>query len=633
MLRNILTIVLAGAMGYSSWAQTGFAEVSIASGIDFIVPGQRMGGGVAVFDYNNDGHQDVYITGNLGVDGLYKNNGDGSFTEVSTQAGIITNTTRTMGVITGDLDNDGYRDIIVSTQRSHDANLVYHNNGDGTFTEISYAAGFGNDSLPTTSMTVGDYNLDGYLDVYAINHNFKLDFMMDSLGNDTGYIPDCAGNLLYLNNGDLTFTEVALQMNVSDSGCGLAAAFTDFDNDGDMDIMVANDYGEWHEPNAMYRNDYPTNSFTNVSAASNMDARQYAMGIAIGDYDSDLDLDYYTTNIGRNMFFDNNGDGTFAENGMQNGTDDTFSDSTESYMTTGWGTAFIDIDNNTDLDLYVANGFLSLPFDLPQGPNGPNYQEWDKLFYNNGDGTFTNIADAEGVAGGDKCRGLACADFDADGDIDFFVSVLDHNSPTSRHLYLYRNDMINSNNYLQVDLEGVVGNKDAFGAHLIIKVGNKKWLHEVTAGSSHLSQNSSIAHFGLGDATVVDSLTILWPGGGEQVLTNIAGNQLIQVVEDTAVGLNEYFSRPAEMQMTIFPNPMVEEVQVKYYLDESANVELRLLNYLGQEVANIVSARQPKGNHVARINRNELGNNLSTGIYLMQLTAGDRMITRKLTVR
>jgi len=627
----LLLGVLTGTF-QSSTAQTSFVEVSQASGIDYVVPVFNMGGGAVFFDYNNDDNLDVYITGHTGRDALYENNGDGTFTDVTVAAGFgMTENIRTMGVVTGDIDNDGFRDIYISTRNNYHKNLLFHNNGDGTFTEISDAAGFPIDSLSANSSSMGDFNLDGYLDIHIINHMDSSGWIYDTAGNVVAYDHKCSPNSLYLNNGDLTFTEVNMQMNVGDVGCGLATAFTDFDNDADVDIMVANDFGQWIEPNGLYRNEYPTANFTNVGNSSGFDIGMYGMGIAIGDYDHDLDLDYYITNIGANKLMQNNGDGTFNEVGVAAGVDDTWADVNETEITTGWGTAFVDFDNDKDLDLYVANGYITTPVNEPNALDDP-----DKLFSNNGDGTFDNASTLAGLdASNGKCRGMAYGDYDNDGDVDVLVTVLDPSVNPTYHTLLYKNDNNNTNNYLKVKLQGVKANRDGFGAHLIISAGGEKWVHEVTAGSSHFSQNTSIAHFGLGDVTNVESLEIIWPGGRQQWLHNVAANQMITVVEDTTDSTTSIDHLKAFDPATfkVYPNPVTEYSRIRYTLSDGADVELMLVNQLGQQLELKALGKQAAGTYDQSISELIDISTLPAGMYTVKMTAGDVIANRKLIIQ
>lgn len=516
----------------ATWAQT-FTEVSLQSGInDLIHTPTMIGGGCAFFDYNNDGWLDIYISGGLGRDKLYRNNQNGTFTERGWQAGLaVTGLYYTMGVVTGDIDNDGYRDLFVTTlgigdsYHSHVPNILFRNNRNGTFTDISAQAGI-RDSAWSMAATMGDYNLDGFLDIYVANYVKSIRFIHDSVTTEViGFAHTGFANFFYMNNGNGTFTNIAPQLQVDDAGTGLAAAFSDYDNDRDMDIFLVNDFGAWVVPNKLYRNEFPANAFTEVSASSGADAAIYGMGIAIGDYDQDDDLDYYITNIGENVFYRNNGNGTFTDVARQAGVENGYVDS---LFTTGWGTAFLDYDHDTWLDLFVSNGHIMAADFIATSEKDPK-----KLYRNNADGTFTDVTFLEGVGDSSIGRGFAMGDYDNDGDLDMLVTVITENmgSGNNAHALLFRNDIANGNHWLKVSVQGTYSNRDGFGSRVEAYAHGRKWIREIDGGSSHASQHSTTAHFGLGSLTRVDSVVVLWPAGGRSRIANIAADQLLTIIE------------------------------------------------------------------------------------------------------
>jgi len=306
-------------------AQISFTEVALNAGIDHVhkIGDFQGGGGAAVFDYDNDGLEDLYLTSGRNRDHLYKNNGNGTYTEVGIQAGLgYTGSVYTMGVIAGDIDNDGDRDLFITTRGPADnfeynlPNLLYQNNGDGTFTDISAMAGIV-DTAYSTSAAFGDINEDGYLDIFVGNFFPQVvEEVVDSLGHfypTTGYISGSA-NFLYLNKRDGSFLEAANLMGVQDSGCVWAVRFTDFDHDTNADLYIGNDFGvPLNTPNTLFQNTNPPFPLTDISVSSGADKYMASMGIAVGDYDENGFLDYYVTNAGTNVLLRNNGDGTFDD--------------------------------------------------------------------------------------------------------------------------------------------------------------------------------------------------------------------------------------------------------------------------------------------------------------------------------
>lgn len=530
VIRFLCLITALSLFGLKGNAQT-YEDVALQSGIQhFTVVGTVIGGGTAIFDYNNDGFQDIFLIGGERPDKLFQNDGDGTFTDVSLAAGIVKDSgLATQGVVTGDIDNDGDRDLFVTTMWGS-ANgsfkpfpcILYENNGDGTFTDISASAGI-LDSSWSVSASMGDYNKDGLLDIYVVNYVEMTHFINDSVGNTVGFNHDCFPNFFYINQGNNTFVESAATMGMDDVGCGLAVAWTDFDNDNDVDLFVVNDFGEWVVPNRLFRNNYPTNSFTEISDTVGANAGIYGMGIAIGDYDEDQDLDYYFSNLGRNVFYDQTDTG-FVDVTDFTGTTNTTVDSP--FLATSWGNAFIDYDNNTWLDLYVNNGYIPAADLIATDPDDPN-----KLYRNNMDGTFTDVSDAEGVSDHRVGRGSAYGDYDHDGDIDIVSVLVDNDTINSGLTKIYRNRQNTGNNWLNVRLEGTVSNRDAFGTRLRIVAGGRTFIREIDGGSSHASHNSSIAHFGLGNFNKVDSLIITWPNSAEEIVTDLNPNQHLYFIE------------------------------------------------------------------------------------------------------
>jgi hypothetical protein len=509
-----------------------FAENSSNAGIDHMCRSiGLMGGGVAVFDFNNDGWEDIYLTGGQDPDQLYRNNGDGTFTALPNNGGLFQGALNyTMGITTGDIDNDGFRDLLLTTYLDQPS-ILLRNNGNETFTYLPNALPQNTDWSLAASF--GDVNNDGLLDIYVTNYVEENHFIFGQ-GQVVGFAHECFDNLLYINNGNLTFTESTTQYVANDIGCALATAFSDFDNDRDLDLFVINDFGAWVEPNTILENQHPIAAFVNAGDNLNANQGMHGMGIAIGDYDRDADLDYYVTDIGSNLLLRNDGniftDVTF-ESGVEN-------DSIGGFNTVGWGAFITDYDNDGWPDLYVANGNISLPpFIMGSDINS------DRLYRNEGDLTFSDVTDVNGLGGVTHSRGAAHGDFDNDGLMDFVVchTAASEGEEQSK---LYINQTDNSGNWLKVKLEGTVSNRDAFGSHVIVVSNGFRTIAEVDGGSSHASQNSSILHFGLGQFTSADSVIVHFTSGTTQVYTEVAANQMLSIVETPVItDINEELLR------------------------------------------------------------------------------------------
>ncbi|MEO1259323.1 MAG: FG-GAP-like repeat-containing protein [Bacteroidota bacterium] len=618
ILSFILFMVFHGAA-----AQVVFTEKAATKGIDhFHLSTDLIGAGLAVFDYNNDGWEDIWMNGGNQRDVLYANNGDGTFTEVGFQAGLlITAGYHTKGIVTGDINNDGWRDVFLST-RGGNTNLLLLNNGDGTFISITTFAGVDEGTEWSGAATMADFNSDGWLDIYVGNYIESNDFLFDSTGNSIiGYAHTCFANKLYLNNGDLTFTDVSQGSGTADEGCALATMATDFNSDGEVDLLVANDFGEWVLPNAALENN--SGVFINNNQMNGMDSELYAMGIASGDIDQDNDPDYYFTNLGRNLLLENDG-GNFMDVTASAGVEDT---QAENGLTVGWGTALLDVDNDTDLDLFVANGFISaLSFNQTSVPNP------DKLFLNNAfpigeKMQFTDATEAAGLGDEGFARGMVHADFDKDGDQDLVVLQASGtaNPDLAFRTLFYENESANENNWLQVKLEGTISNKDAFGSKMRVVLNDRSWTHEVVSGSSHASQSTSIAHLGLGDAGQVDSLVVEWPMGGKQILTDIAANQFLHVREDTAMFTDVTAVLDGnELIATVAPNPCKDQTTVYISNQKQIKLTLELIRLDGTIINTWTTNGERLGIDTSR---------LPAGLYVLKIIAENKLInTLKLKV-
>ncbi|MFD0862247.1 FG-GAP-like repeat-containing protein [Sungkyunkwania multivorans] len=600
-----------------------FEEVAIAAGISHVYdPTGTMGGGATFFDFDNDGWEDLYVTGGNTMDTLYRNNQDGTFTDVTTSAGLTsTQDFYTVGVIAGDIDNDGDQDIFINTWGFFGSelqrNLFFINNGDGTFSEKGLEAGFIKTSFSMTATFI-DYNLDGFLDVYIGNYVENPMDTYDNEGNINGFAHDCFPNLMYKNNGDGTFTEVSRLLGLEDVGCALAVMATDFDQDGDMDLYIANDFGEFIVPNAMYRNDHPAETFTNVSSSCGMDVGIYGMGISSADLDKDGDFDYYVTNLGRNVLLENDGNQNFTDIATQAGVENTYAlDAPGNLFTTGWGTAFCDVNNDSWPDLLVSNGTVPAAAFIATGDIDPN-----KLYINNTDNTFTDASQSWGVDTQETCRGMSYSDYDRDGDIDFFAVSLNP-FPTSRSV-LYRNSLnpssaMNANHWLQIALEGTTVNRDAVGARVKVSLNNGDILiQEIHGGGSHAGQHSRILHFGIGTHNV-DKVEVIWPGGTVEDFGAFSTGQRVSLKEGDSVLSTASIG---EHSIRIFPNPSNEGVI--YIKGNTIFKSLEVYDILGNTIDRFLLKKDP-------VEQLDLGG-LPSGLYFLSFTGDGLRNTQKVVI-
>ena len=507
-----------------------FTDVTAKSGIDFhFTCGgaekrylmESMCGGIAVLDYNNDGWMDIFLVngstledfraGRCHPSKLYRNNHDGTFTDVSAPAGLAA-CNWGFGVAVGDYDNDGWEDIYVTNLSGA---VLYHNNHDGTFTDVTAKAGVGNASRWGTSTAFGDYDNDGLLDLYVANY---VDLDLDRLP-EFGSSPFCkyrgipvscgprglkgGRDRLYHNNGDGTFTDVSENLQI-DSGAyyGLGVLWLDYDRDGCLDLYVAND----SSPSLLYHNDCK-GGLTEVGAeagvAYSSDGREQAgMGIDSADYDHDGWPDIVKTNFSddtNNLY--RNEKGEFTDMAGPSG----FGPISVPFL--GFGVKFLDIDNDGWEDVFVANGHVNPQVD--RHSFGVTYAERPLLFRNTTQGKFEEVGLHSGLPLTRRyvARGAATADFWNDGAESVLVSVLD-GSPA-----LLQNQTPKRGHWLRLRLIGTRSNRDGFGARVEVRAGGSIQAAEARGNSSFESASDPRLHFGLGPATTIQSIVIRWPSG------------------------------------------------------------------------------------------------------------------------
>src|ERR1700722_8540058 len=483
---------------------------------------ETTGTGVAIFDYDNDGWPDIFIVNGTTLEGfpakeapsnhLYHNNHDGTFTDVTAKAGL-TATGWGQGVCVGDYDNDGWEDLYVTY---YGKNRLYHNQN-GVFTEVSEKAGVaGSGKAWGTGCAFVDYDRDGSLDLVVANY---VDFDL-ATAPAPGERPTCiwkgvpvmcgprglagAKNILYHNRGDGTVEDVTTKAHLdrTDGHYAFSVSTLDFDEDGWDDIFVACD----STPSILYHNNHD-GTFTDVAvtagAAFNEDGREQAgMGSTIGDFNGDGRLDIFKTN------FSDDTSTLYKNNG-----DGTFTDATSAaglglytqYL--GWGTTFFDIDNDGWPDLILVNGHVYPEVDTQH--LGSSYKEPRILYHNNGDGTCSDISASggSGLTTPASSRGLAVGDLWNDGRMSVVVSNM--NAPAS----LLENQVRTPNHWIALRTVGTKSNRDGIGARITVKVGSRMLVNEVRSGSSYISNSDMRVHFGLGTAAKVDWIEIRWPSG------------------------------------------------------------------------------------------------------------------------
>jgi hypothetical protein len=523
--------------------QAGLVEPTIYGGIEtksYII--EVVGCGVAFFDYDNDGWMDLFVLSGTRLDGapagatnrLYKNNRDGTFTDLTEKAGLV-RTGWASAVTVGDYDNDGFDDLFIT---GYGHNVLYHNNGDGTFTDVTEKAGLRQDTERYGSgCTWVDYDRDGHLDLCVANY---LNTTLEKLPKP-GENADCTWKgipvncgprglpsgfvQMFRNNGDGTFADVSRQSGIAAASGSypMTAVAADYDNDGWPDIYVACD----STPSWLFRNQHDgtfrEEALERGVALSEDGLEQAGMGVGVGDYDLDGNLDIFKTHFAddTNVLYRNDGKGNFDDVTIRAGI------GVETRYV-GWGAGIVDLDNDGYPDLFLVTGsvYPEVERRLPAYP----FRTPRLVFRNLGDGRFEELIDeaGAGVAATHTSRGCAFGDFDNDGDMD--VLVINMNEPPS----LLRNDVSGTGHWLKVLLVGVTSNRSAIGARVTTRYGGRTQAQEVTAQSSFYSTNDRRLHFGLGAATVAD-LTIRWPNGTTETVAKVEADQLVVIREGAGI--------------------------------------------------------------------------------------------------
>ena len=478
-----------------------------------------LGIGQAWGDYDRDGWLDLYVTGNREPSVLYRNRGDGTFAVSALAPQVALADVDTGGAVFADYDNDGWLDLYVL---NHGANTLFHNDAGAGFRDVTAAAGVGDAGKGTTAAW-GDYDGDSFLDLYVVNWSCFPECGDPNITRDHS----AARDTLYRNKGDGTFADVThlLEYNLL-LGAGFSASFTDYDNDGDSDIYVVNDQFKNMLGNILWRNDGPGCEgwcFSEVSLQAGARTMIHGMGLAVGDYDNDLDLDFYFSDMVNGMvLLQNQGDGTFDDVANHAGV------VVGPSSAVGWGTVFFDYDNDSWLDLFLtATEFIQ--FDIFTGPEGMMFEFRDYLFRNRGDGTFADVTPAAWLSELRPSMGLAYADYNRDGWLDFVLGNWNEG------YVLYRNTGASGagHNWLNIRLIGGGDiNRDAIGSRVYLTTADgRRLMQEVKSGSSLGAGNDTALHFGLGDATVRE-LRIRWPNGVEERQADITVNQFLEFAYD-----------------------------------------------------------------------------------------------------
>lgn len=510
-----------------------FQEISKQVGLDFVHSigavemkniVESVGGGAAFLDFDQDGFVDIYVCSGIWIEGfsktekpkgikgnrLYRNERDGTFKDISEQS-QATGPWYSMGVTVGDFNNDGFPDLYLS---NYGENTLLQNTGDGKFIDQTRKAGIGGGNACSVGAVWFDYDNDGMLDLYVGNYlNFdpEYDYYYAPDGFPGPLAYDAQPDLLYHNLGNGVFKEVSEDMGILDlDGRAMGVGAADYDEDGYVDIYVANDHTVnylWHNDEGKGFSDKGTLSGTGFSQGGEATV---SMSVDYADYNKDQLLDIFISDDNYCSLYENMGGGVFVDNSYASGI------SVASGQFVGWSSSFLDFDNDGDSDLFKTNGELK-----------HLYGQEDQLFENMGDGTFKDVSvdlspyfKEEHVG-----RGACLGDYDNDGDIDAFIVNLNAEAK------FLRNNKGNSKNWLALNLIGTTSNRDGIGARIKLMAGTDIQIAQKKSTTGYLSQNDPRVYFGLDAAVLVDRLEVIWPSGKTQVIENIKANQILTLTE------------------------------------------------------------------------------------------------------
>ena len=510
-----------------------FQEIGKEIGLDFVhsIGGPDLNnivesscGGAAFLDYDQDGYIDIYVCSGTWLKGftksekpeklpenhLYRNRGDGTFEDVTRKAGVG-GPWYSMGVTVGDYNNDGYPDLYLS---NYGLNVLLKNKGNGTFTDVTKRAQVAGEHTCSAGAVWLDYDNDSYLDLYVGNYlkfdpDYKYYYAPDGFPPPMAY--ESEPDVLYHNKGDGTFEDVTKSMGIIDQdGRAMGVGAADVDADGFVDIYVANDHTLnylWHNQGGKGFKDIGTMSGTAFSQAGEATV---SMSVDFADYNGDGLLDLFVSDDSYCSLYENMGNGVFTDKANPSGI------SSQAAQFVGWSSSFLDYDNDGDVDIYKTNGALK-----------HLYGHEDQLFQNEGEGKFRDVSLELGEYFKQAYvgRGSCIGDYDNDGDLDIFIVNLN-----SRSMFL-RNNKGNQNNWLTINLIGQSSNRDGIGATVKLTAGGKTQSAQKKSTTGYLSQNDPRMHFGLARNETVDKIEIKWPSGKIQVLDNIKANQILTIKE------------------------------------------------------------------------------------------------------
>lgn len=562
---------------FSLTSQAIFLDKTLTAGF----PNTQKNHGISIGDYNNDGHDDVFVSRyrEEARNGLYRNNGDGTFTDVSNILGD--NSLHTYTALWVDIDNDGLLDLFLGNSWD-EANVLYKNNGDGTFADVTEWAGIEN-SVKPRSINAGDLNGDGYLDIYI--NNFREE------------------NQLFINQGNGQFEDHVEISGTRNQDNAMGVVLFDYDLDEDLDMYLTFD----GQPYILFQNDGKAN-FTDVSQQAGVNYDGNGMGVDIADINQDGLLDIYVTNLDENTLLQGQGGGVYKDISTSAGIQD---------LGMGWGINFFDYNNDTYPDIYIVNEY--------------GYSPYDNVLYKNLGNDSFQIVSNNTLASRHGAFGSACGDLNDDGRVDLLVA-------NSTHSIQYFQNESNTGHWVKFKLIDQIENRFAIGARVKVYLSNNKILtDQITAGSSYASQSSSTLHFGLGEETAIEKISITWPDGSIEEYSNLVGDEYYLIVKNEGLDFFDHdvysnlFNKVtstvtiADAQIKIYPNPAQTNVKLEFLHTSKDDFQISLLNLTG--ISMPIHSRF--NNQTLELDISHLPN----GVYFVNIQKGNNFHTEKIVVQ
>ncbi|HCA43488.1 MAG TPA: hypothetical protein DEP28_09585 [Bacteroidetes bacterium] len=590
-MKTIILSILAVIVSFNSSYSQYFTKVTTGQ----LVNDGGASRAVTLIDYNNDGLLDIYVTNGPqpgAVNFLYKNNGNGSFTKI-TDLTIVNDVSRDDGASWADIDNDGFLDVCY-VNWGNNADRLYRNNTMGNFTFLNTSPVSTNFGF-SEAVSFGDYDSDGLVDIFVTN----------SFG---------AGhkNFLYKNLGNLNYVKIDTGIAVNETADSRGVNWIDIDNDRDLDIYVTNEVGQ---NNFLYINNGSGYFTKNTSSAITTDASNSWSG-SWGDYDNDGDMDVFVANHGNrpNALYRNDGNLLFTK------VNSTVINNDSGYHASS---SWVDIDNDGDIDMFVTQAY---------GPPGVRLKNklYKNLLMETSSPNFEKITNDASVSDSGYSYGLAFGDMNSDGFPDLFVA---NTFNENQNNYFYLNNG-NSNKYIQIRTSGVTSNRAGIGTKVKIKAninGNPVWQTKIVEGQSGYCSQNLWLNFGLGNATVIDSMIVEWQSGSVNKFANIQLNRFISVIENGGiVNINKY-SNEIPLQFTLeqnFPNPFNPETKINFSVKENSNVKLVVSDINGKEVQTLLKSNLTPGSYEVVFN----GKNMSSGVYYYTLIAENFISSKRMVL-